>query len=156
MSVADDYCALNCADASGQRSFLCLHAYVQLLHSDSALTIMRFLSSLLSHFDAKQLTRQSRIVIAKLICILACAGPKTLCNACGVRRVRRNKGRGPHSDPAAAGTRTSLSPDPWSGGDSGGDDQASEPMSRQYDTARTNEPSPLGRRPQRKAAGTKP
>lgn len=69
--------------------------------------------------------------------------------------MRRNKGRGPQSDPAAAVTRTSVSPEPWSGGDSGGDEQASEHMSRQYDTARTNEPSPLGRRPQRKAAGTK-
>lgn len=93
----------------------------------------------------------------------ALSGPKTLCNACGVRRVRRNKGRGgqqpaeapsPHARALPAHLRTSPSPEPWTGADSGADEAPFEPaVSRQYDTAMTNEPSPLGRRPQRKAAG---
>lgn len=75
--------------------------------------------------------------------------------------MRRNKGRGgqageagpPHARALPAHLRASPSPEPWSGGDSGVDEMPFEPVSRQYDTAATNEPSPLGRRPQRKAAG---
>ena len=79
-----------------------------------------------------------------------------------MRRVRRNKGRGsqqpaeaasPHTRALPAHLRASPSPEPWSGGDSGADEAPFESLSRQYDTAMTNEPSPLGRRPQRKAAG---
>lgn len=76
--------------------------------------------------------------------------------------MRRNKGRGsqqpaeaasPHTRALPAHLRASSSPEPWSGGDSGADEAPFESVSRQYDTAMTNEPSPLGRRPQRKAAG---
>lgn len=80
------------------------------------------------------------------------SGPKTLCNACGVRRVRRNKGRGPHNESTVVASHAPSLSEPWSCATSAGDEQPCEPPSRQDDAAKAIEPSPLGRRPQRKAA----
>jgi len=113
------------------------------------------------------------------------AGPKTLCNACGVKLVRKNRGtadakrRAPtpassaEKGHAAAAAhflldRDSLSPEPWSGVESGADEaplptsEAPLPTSADFAVpqhAFAHEPSPLGqtpaqlsRRPQRKAA----
>lgn len=104
------------------------------------------------------------------------AGPKTLCNACGVKLVRKNRGtaeakRRSADDKAASAAaaaqlfmdRNSPSPEPWStGGDSGADETplavelaAASPCVQS--SPRVHEPSPLGphqvsRRPVRRAA----
>jgi hypothetical protein len=104
------------------------------------------------------------------------AGPKTLCNACGVKLVRKNRGTaeakrraaGEKAASAAAAAqlfmdRNSPSPEPWStGGDSGADEtplavDSATPSPCLQSSPRVHEPSPLGpqqlsRRPVRRAA----
>lgn len=101
-----------------------------------------------------------------------CAGPKTLCNACGVKLVRKNRGTAeakrraaaPGDKAAAAAAhlfldRNSPSPEPWStGGDSGADETPLAVESAAAPSPRLHELSPLGpqqqqsRRPVRRAA----
>lgn len=113
-------------------------------------------------------------------CLTPCAcdaGPKTLCNACGVKLVRKNRGAAEakrraatpagSADKAAAAAahlfldRHSPSPEPWSNGaDSGADEMPLAVESAAAPAAaspRVYEPSPLGlqqqtRRPVRRAA----
>lgn len=105
------------------------------------------------------------------------AGPKTLCNACGVKLVRKNRGtaeakRRTADEKAASAAaaaahllmgRSSSSPEPWStGGDSGADEtplaaELVSPSPCLHSSPRVHEPSPLGpqqmsRRPVRRAA----
>jgi hypothetical protein len=106
-------------------------------------------------------------------------GPKTLCNACGVKLVRKNRGTAEAkrrtATPASSAEkghaavaahflldRDSPSPEPWSGIESGADEAPLPPAAADFAVpqhAFTHEPSPLGqtpgqlsRRPQRKAA----